>query len=198
MEYISLIIGVASLVIAIIALIIMNYKSQKNRIEIEKNVENLKTEEFALDVLALDGKGVSQDIVGQARDKIVVGLLKNYHEQALLQASVQFWFSLFAAVAGFVFIIIMILNNTHDMEWFDYVVKILPGVIIEAISALFFQQSKEIRDRATEFFDRLREDDKIDRSMDIAESIPDESLRSEVKAKIALHISGIGAEEEKE
>ncbi|MEX1306990.1 MAG: hypothetical protein AB1Z19_00525 [Eubacteriales bacterium] len=198
MDYYSLIIGVASLVLAMIALIIMNLKSQKNRREIEKSVESMKTEDFALDVLAFDGKGVDKDIVGQSRDKIVAELLKNYHDQALMQASVQFWFSLFAAVAGFVFIIITILNNTHNMEWFDYVVKVLPGVIIEAVSVLFFQQSKEMRSRATKFFDRLREDEKIERSIDIAESISDEKMKSDVKSKIALHISGISSVEEKE
>ena len=202
MDYISLIIGVASLVPAFIALIIMNNKSKKSRRDIEKNVADIKAESINFVDLGLDftpdGKAESENIQGEAREKVIVGLLKDHHEQALMQASVQFWFSLFAAVVGFAFIIIMIVNNTHDMEWFDYVVKILPGVIIEAISALFFQQSKEIRDRATEFFNRLREDDKIDRSIDIAESITDESLKSEVKAKIALHISGIAGETEKE
>jgi hypothetical protein len=80
---------------------------------------------------------------------------------------------------------------TRGSYWYEYILKILPGAIIETVSILFFKQSSETRERASDFLNRLRSDDQVSKSIIIADSINDEVLKSSIKAKIALHICGI-------
>jgi len=123
-------------------------------------------------------------------DNNIEMLIRNHHEQALSQASVQFWFSLVASIIGFIFIIAMIALS-NNAQWYEYILKTLPGAIVEVISLLFFSQAKETRARATEFLNKLREDRQFKKSIIVADSIDDEKLRAIVKAKIALHMSGL-------
>lgn len=117
-------------------------------------------------------------------------LIQNHHSQALSQSKIQFWFSLIAAVVGFIFIIIMVCLASTNV-WYEHIVRILPGAIIEAVSVLFFSQSRETRDRASDFLNRLREDKQYEKGIAIAESISDEKLKSTLKAEIALRLCGI-------
>lgn len=83
---------------------------------------------------------------------------------------------------------ILFANNS---QWYEYILKVIPGVIIEAVSYLFFKQSSETRARASDFLNRLRNDEQISKSITIADSIGNDELKSLIKAKIALHICGI-------
>lgn len=123
-------------------------------------------------------------------DKNVERLIQSYHEQALYQSRIQFWLSLIASVVGFISVII-ILFFSNDLQWYEYIIRTLPGIIIEAVSILFFSQSKEIRERASDFLNRLQEDRHFNRSMEIVDTISDENLKSLIKAEIALHLCGI-------
>lgn len=123
-------------------------------------------------------------------DAIVEQLIQGHHKQALQQASIQFWFSLAAAVAGFGIIIATLFFN-QTATWYESLIKTLPGIIIEAVSALFFTQSKETRQQSSDFLNRLRQDRQYEKSIDIADTIPDEQLKAKLKAEIALHLCGI-------
>lgn len=124
------------------------------------------------------------------KDDAIEDLIRSHHEQALAQASIQFWSSLIASIIGFVFIVLMILF-ANNSQWYEYILKVIPGVIIEAVSYLFFKQSSETRARASDFLNRLRNDEQISKSITIADSIGNDELKSLIKAKIALHICGI-------
>lgn len=123
-------------------------------------------------------------------DDKIEELIQNHHEQAIRQSVIQFWFSLIASVVGFVFIIVIVILS-DDLEWYEYIIKILPGAIIESVSVLFFSQSKETRERASDFLNRLREDRQFTKSIAIIDTLSDEKLKSLVKAEIALHLCGI-------
>ncbi len=123
-------------------------------------------------------------------DEKLDNLIHNHHLQALSQSKIQFWFSLIAAVVGFIFIIIMVCLASTNV-WYEYIVRILPGAIIEAVSVLFFSQSRETRERSSDFLNRLREDKQYEKGIAIAESISDEKLKSILKAEIALRLCGI-------
>lgn len=124
------------------------------------------------------------------KDNVIEELIRGHHEQALSQASIQFWSSLAASIIGFVFIMLMILF-ANNSQWYEYILNVLPGVIIEVVSYLFFKQSSETRNRASDFLNRLRNDEQISKSIAIADSIGNDELKSLIKAKIALHICGI-------
>ena len=123
-------------------------------------------------------------------DETIEALITNHHEQALREASTQFWFSLIAACVGFVFIAITFFIS-KDAEWISKLVTAIPGVIIEAVSALFFSQSKETRERSSDFLNRLREDRKFEKGVEIANTIQDDALKSKMLATIALSLCSI-------
>ena len=123
-------------------------------------------------------------------DETIEALITNHHEQALREASTQFWFSLIAACVGFVFIAITFFVS-KDAEWVSKLVTAIPGVIIEAVSALFFSQSKETRERSSDFLNRLREDRKFEKGVEIANTIQDDALKSRMLATIALSLCSI-------
>jgi len=125
------------------------------------------------ETLRAAGYGPSEASVPIDEDSNLSKLLEIHHQQALQQSSVQFTFSLASAVVGFVFIITMVAITalSKDAAWYEYIAKIVPGAIIEAVSALFFTQARETRDRATKFFRELNCERQITKSIGIADTI---------------------------
>lgn len=121
--------------------------------------------------------------------KSVEQLINNYHEQALDQAKVQFWFSIVAATIGFIWILYAGVGIQADK--LATVSKTVPGIVMDTVAFLFFKQAAETRQRATELYDRLRRDKQMAESSALVASIEDVRLRSAVKAQLALHMSGL-------
>lgn len=132
--------------------------------------------------------GVSTD----KRWPIVERLIDGYHRQALSQAKIQFWFSVAAATVGFSWI--MYAATTIEPSNFATYLTTLPGVIIDAVAVLFFKQAEDTRQRATELYDRLRDDNRDNQSILMVKEIPDEQIKSITQAQIALHMAGIQTE----
>lgn len=127
-------------------------------------------------------------------DSYIYRLLELHHVQALQQSGIQFWFSIFAAVVGFLFIIFMLIRDPSG-AWYDNLVKLLPAAVTEAVSVLFIRQAKETREKAEGFFKELSYEKQVARSIELAESIEDVQIKSDIKAKIALYLVGIGGKE---
>lgn len=125
------------------------------------------------------------DFVGQ--------LVNGYHQQALSQARVQFWFSIAAAAVGFAYIIGAAARASDGT--LGVVLNTLPGVVIDAVAFLFFKQAEQTRERATALYDRLRQDSQVASAKAMVESIQDVRIRSLVQAQIALHMSGLSPKE---
>lgn len=120
---------------------------------------------------------------------IVESLVDGYHRQALDQARVQFWFSVVAATIGFFWILYT--GSSIDIEKLSSYFKILPGIMIEVVSVLFFKQAGETRERATALYDRLRLDNQRVQAISLVESIDNMNVRSAVKAQLSLHMVGL-------
>jgi hypothetical protein len=120
-------------------------------------------------------------------------LVSGYHHQALSQAKVQFWFSIIAATVGFCYILFSAATTGLD-QWAS-VMKIMPGVVIDAVAALFFRQAEQTRQRATELYDRLRKDSQMSMAQKLLTSIEDTRIRSAAQAQIALHMAGLEPKE---
>jgi len=117
------------------------------------------------------------------------GLVSAYHEQALSQSRVQFWFSVVAAAVGFIWILYS--AGEIDVRNPLTATKVLPGTIIDAVAYLFLKQAAETRQRATELYDRLRKDRELSDSVVLVAAIEDPKVRSAVRAQLALHMSGL-------
>ena len=116
-------------------------------------------------------------------------LISAYHEQALSQARVQFWFSVVAATIGFAGIVYAGLGIAPGSM--ASIAKLVPGAIVDAVAYLFFRQAAETRRRATELYDRLRADRQLSESAILASSIEDPHLRNVVRVQIAVHMAGL-------
>lgn len=134
-------------------------------------------------------RSISNDDGLKMRSNFVADMIESYHMQALSQAKVQFWFSVVAATTGFLYILYAA-QRTADGTW-AIAANTLPGVVIDAVAFLFFRQAEQTRERATELYDRLRQDRQTEKAYSIVDSIDDWYTRSMVKAQIALHMSGL-------
>lgn len=165
---------------------------------VEKIPEGKKIEEFERvlhdKIQTYIDEGVVIRIIGEKEGSFIQDLVNSYHHQALSQARVQFWFSVFAASVGFIFILSTAPLGGSAGDITNYL-KILPGVVIDAVALLFFKQAEQTRERATALYDRLRTDNQMARSHSLVESIEDLQIKSVVKAQIALHIAGLKPKE---
>ena len=127
--------------------------------------------------------------VVKPQTQLIEELVNSYHQQALSQARVQFWFSIFAATVGFGYILYAAKDISSE-NWTS-VVNVLPGVVIDMVAALFFRQAEQTRQRATELYDRLRTDTQTILAKDLLSSIDDITIRSIAQAQIALKLSGV-------
>lgn len=120
-------------------------------------------------------------------------LLKEYHAQGLAQSKVSFWFSVVFASIGFVIILMAILSalNNSKGDSSGAIITLISGVVIEAVSALFFVQSNKSRDLMSSFFDKLRSDRKLEEAISLANQIPDENLQSKIKMILSLNFAQV-------
>ena len=125
----------------------------------------------------------------RTENKLIESLVNSYHQQALFQASVQFWFSVIAATVGFLYILYAAADFQAD-NWAS-LLKVLPGVVIDAVAVLFFRQAEQTRQRATELYDRLRIDSNTLVAKEVLSSIEEVKIRSIAQAQIALRLAGV-------
>lgn len=127
-------------------------------------------------------------------------LLREYHNQGLSQSKISFWFSLAFAGLGFTVIVSAILmarNSTSENSgdlWSQNVTTLvsgISGIVIEAVSALFFTQSNRARVLMSEFFEKLRVDRKLDDALALTREMKDEDRKSRLQSLIAMSFSGI-------
>ncbi len=133
----------------------------------------------------------------QERLDAIAALGDSYHEQALGQARVQFRVSTVAASVGFLLIIYggFIQISNAPIEATDIILSVLPGAVIEAVAALFFAQAASTRQRATDFFSRLQDDQRSRQALEIADGIEEPRLKSLVYSQMALHTAGLTTSE---
>lgn len=208
--------GVAALCAAIVSQwVAMRYKKQSDLVkgEADRIAEALKSEEAARRAAALEA--VVQKLPGESEkakeieeflEKLLVrlpvttpavgsvasaveNLISSYHEQALSQARVQFWFSVVAATVGFIWILYAGMDIKSESA--SSLLKTLPGVVMNAVAFLFFRQASETRQRATELYDRLRKDKQMAEAASLVVEITDERVRGVVQAQIVLHMAGL-------
>lgn len=116
--------------------------------------------------------------------------LAQYYSQVLAQSKISFWFSLIFASLGFAVIVIagfMYSSATLGAT----VAQFFAGVIMDAVSALFFVQSKNAQAAMAEFFDKLRRDRQAFEARKLCESLEDAVARDALRIELALNYAGI-------
>ncbi|MGW0252169.1 TRADD-N-associated membrane domain-containing protein [Nocardia goodfellowii] len=123
-------------------------------------------------------------------------LFNQYHARSLLQSQISFFFSLGAAVIGFVFIIVavVVIGLGGRDQASVALVQLLAATIIEVVAALFFRLSNQSRALLIDFFDKLRKDRQAEEALSLAGTMPAESqLAERLTAALTLHLAGADA-----
>ena len=71
------------------------------------------------------------------------------------------------------------------------IVGLLAGTIINAVAGLFFVQSNRTRRLMSEFFDRLRNDEKVAEAVELVNSLQDTQTQSRLKSVLALSFASV-------
>jgi hypothetical protein len=121
--------------------------------------------------------------------------LAQYYAQVLAQSKTSFWFSLVFASVGFLVIIIAGFKYTSSTSGAT-IVQLISGVIMDAVAALFFVQSKSAQASMSEFFDKLRKDRQQVESRKLCESISDPLVKDALKIQLALRYAEIDKSDE--
>lgn len=113
-----------------------------------------------------------------------------YYAQILYQAKVSFWFSLVFASLGFA-VIVLAAFRYSDQQAGSSVATFVAGIIMDAVAALFFVQSKSAQTSMGQFFDKLRRDRQHAESRRLCDTILDDRVKDSLKLLLALHYAEV-------
>jgi hypothetical protein len=116
--------------------------------------------------------------------------LANYYSLTLGQAKISFWFSLIFASGGFL-VIIGASILFKEGEYGSASIKILSGIVIDSVAALFFIQSRRAQESMASFFEKLRNDRQFAEARTICNEIVSDDKKDAIKTILALHYSGL-------
>ncbi len=133
---------------------------------------------------------IEQSVAGKTDTPFEVEQLTNYYSQILSQSKISFWFSLVFASLGFVVIVIAAFFYTTASSG-TTIAQFVAGAIMEAVSSLFFVQSKNAQRSMAEFFDKLRSDRLHLESRKLCDDIKDGQAQDALKLHLSLHYAGV-------
>lgn len=121
--------------------------------------------------------------------------LAQYYAQVLAQSKVSFWFSLIFASLGF-FVIIASAFLYSGANSGATIVQFIAGLVMDAVAALFFVQSKRAQESMGKFFGDLRKDRLQVESRKLSESINNPEAKDALRIQLALHYAEIAKPDE--
>jgi hypothetical protein len=114
-------------------------------------------------------------------------ILREYSAQGLGQSRVSFNVSIGFAALGFlvllVGVIVAIFAHTSRSS---AIIPVISGGIVEAVSALFFTVNARAQKVMVEFFDKLRDDRRIEEALRLRSTITDEGIANRLQVLLAL------------
>jgi hypothetical protein len=116
--------------------------------------------------------------------------LAKYYARVLAQSKTSFWFSLIFASIGFLVIVFAVFSFTSSTLGTS-VVQLSAGVVIDAVAALFFVQSRNAQKSMGDFFDKLRKERQQVESRTLCDSISDGKAQDALRVQLSLYYAGI-------
>jgi len=103
---------------------------------------------------------------------------ETYFATVRVQANVFFWLSIAAAITGFAllgFSVYLAVANNLTVD----VMSVTAGLVIEAVSVLFYQQANRANQRVDEYQRERIENERVKRLLDACEEITDDEKRND-------------------
>ena len=116
--------------------------------------------------------------------------LERYYSQILSQSKISFWFSLIFASLGFA-VIIMAAVFYDPSKLGVTVTQAIAGVVMDAVSSLFFIQSRKAHEAMANFFEKLRRDRLHSESRRLCDEVSDPRLKDALRVQLILHYAEI-------
>lgn len=116
--------------------------------------------------------------------------LAQYYAQVLAQSKISFWFSLLFASLGFAVIVIAGFRYSSASGG-AAIAQFIAGIIMDAVAALFFVQSKNAQTAMGEFFDKLRRDRQQAESRRLCENVASPAARDALRVQLSLHYADV-------
>lgn len=116
-----------------------------------------------------------------------------YHKQRLWQSKMAFVLSFAGSIFGFVVIVGSVIWGmwVGNSQW----PGIVSGIVVEAVSALFYTLSNKANEKISKFFKELTIDSNIKSALGMADKIENDSAtKNQLYVKLSLHLSGISEE----
>lgn len=185
-NYISILaLTVGTLVISMIAYVILRFAARGSigigpiKLDFEKDVSQIRE----------NLEQVSSETPPEDRQ---YALMREYHSRGLAQSTQSHWFSLISATIGFGVIIsaVIVSLTSNDVKSGATAAQLIAGTIIESVSGLFFVQSNKARELMVAFFDKLRDDRKLDESLALARGMDVGDVKNRLNSVLALSFSG--------
>ncbi|PJH94846.1 TRADD-N-associated membrane domain-containing protein [Bacillus sp. SN1] len=114
-----------------------------------------------------------------------------YQQQATNHSNLQFYVGLIMSIVGFILLIGIIIFAVGSDNTVSSAISVVGSLIFEGISLMFLKESQKLRIRVKEYHDSVLENSNRKESIDLADKIQDEKLRSLVQAQLAFHLMGI-------
>jgi hypothetical protein len=121
--------------------------------------------------------------------------LAQYYAQVLAQSKTSFWFSLIFASLGFLVIVIAGFRYESTAAGAT-VAQIIAGIIMDAVAALFFVQSKNAQAAMGQFFDKLRRDRQQAEARKLCDSVTNNLACDALRIQLALHYAEVPTAQE--
>ncbi|TAH79739.1 hypothetical protein ES066_16525 [Bacillus subtilis] len=114
-----------------------------------------------------------------------------YQQQATNHSNLQFYVGLIMSIVGFILLIGIIIFAVGSDNTVSSAISVVGSLIFEGISLMFLKESQKLRIRVKEYHDSVLDNSNRKESIDLADKIQDEKLRSLVQAQLAFHLMGI-------
>ena len=121
--------------------------------------------------------------------------LAQYYSQVLAQSKISFWFSLIFASLGFLVIVVAGFTYSSTANGAT-IAQFIAGIVMDAVAALFFVQSKNAQASMGDFFDKLRRDRQQVESRKLCEIVGDVRARDALRIQLALHYAELPKSDE--
>lgn len=112
--------------------------------------------------------------------------LERYYSQILSQSKISFWFSLIFASLGFAVIVVAAMLYRPESLG-TTVTQVIAGVVMDAVSSLFFIQSRRAHEAMASFFEKLRKDRLHAESRRLCDEVTDPKLKDALRVELILH-----------
>ncbi len=141
----------------------------------------------------------SEVIYAQSEDE-ESAIIKDYYKQVLDQSKIGFIVGIVSFIAGILFIFYTYNRLDFSSENVNLWATSVPGIVIEAVSALIIVQTNNSVNNARNAMIELREkritSRRIEEALEQVKTIEDEVIKSKVKSVIVLHFSGLTIEKD--